>query len=128
MSITTGRSPEDREPETIGGGSGFEKASAPPLVPRRPHKPDGPSPVVAGGRGLSREAVALFDHAQRAGGTLQLNRFGSRSRLGDLLSLADELVAFDVVRLAGYVLTIVDAHANDNLIPGGDPGGWSRMR
>lgn len=84
--------------------------------------PDGPSPAVPGRKGLSREAVELFDLAQRAGGPFPLWRLRARARVEELRQLVDELVHFG---LAEHVVMSLPAGVRER---GWDAGPSERQR
>jgi hypothetical protein len=87
---------------------------------------DEPSPIVPGRRGLSREALALFGLAQKAGGDLTLSPAVSRrmrARVADLRPLVDdELEAFGLATRVGEVVVVSEGFENAVVFD----HGWSR--
>lgn len=112
-----------------------DKSAAPPTPAKRPrprfHVPQEPSPVLADKRGVSNEAVRLFDDAQRHEGTLVLQEVRwVNTRPADLRQLVAELEHFDLVTCeettrgprARTLMTVVPAYREVTLVS----GGWDR--
>jgi hypothetical protein len=93
------QTPEDR--------AYFIRHGCAPLPPRpRIVKLDGPS-VLDGRRGVSMEALELFELAKKGGGQVDLLSLRRWARVNDLQRLVDELAHFGVVVSDGNVVSIV---------------------